>query len=319
MRPLRIGTRASALARWQAESVRAQLAEVGVAAELEFIRTTGDRDSESALRTIIGEKGGGKGVFIKEIEDALLDARVDLAVHSMKDVPTELPPGLLLAAICRRADVRDALVSRTFVGFEQLPPGARVGTSSLRRQAQLRLRRPDLEMIEIRGNVDTRLAKVARGDYEAIVLAKAGLDRLGMADRIAEVLSTDLCLPAAGQGAVGIEARADDAELLAVLRKLNHADTQIAVESERTVLAGLGGGCQVPVGVWAREEGRKFVIEACVLAADGSESMRVRRVGLTRDAEDLAGQVAAALLGGGAERLLRPAEKSSEGKGIGAP
>ena len=314
MRPLRIGTRASALARWQAESVRAQLAEMGVAAELEFIRTTGDRDSESSLRTIIGEKGGGKGVFIKEIEDALLDARVDLAVHSMKDVPTELPSGLLLAAICRRADVRDALVARGFVGFEQLSQGARVGTSSLRRQAQLLLRRPDLKMLEIRGNVDTRLAKVARGDYDAIVLAKAGLDRLEMADRITEVLSTDLCLPAAGQGAVGIEARADDRELLPILRKLNHADTQVAVQAERIVLAGLEGGCQLPVGVWARQEGRRFLIEACVLAVDGSESMRVRRVGLPRDSEDLASQVAAALLGGGAERLLRPAGKSAEGK-----
>jgi hydroxymethylbilane synthase len=300
LRPLRIGTRASALARWQAESVHAQLAEIGVTADLEFIRTSGDRDSESSLRVI-----GGKGVFIKEIEDALLDARVDLAVHSMKDVPTELPSGLLLAAICKRADVRDALVSRGYLAFEQLPQGARVGTSSLRRQAQLRLRRPDLEMIEIRGNVDTRLAKVARGDYDAIVLAKAGLDRLGMADRITEVLSTDLCLPAAGQGAVGIEARADDGELLRILRKLNHADTQIAVEAERAVLAGLEGGCQVPVGVWARQEGRQFLIEACVLAADGSESMRVRRVGLPRDAESLAGQVAAALLGGGAERRRR--------------
>ena len=194
MRSLRIGTRASALARWQAESVRALLAEIGVKAELDFIRTTGDRDSESSLRTI-----GGKGVFIKEIEDALLEARVDLAVHSMKDVPTELPPGLTLAAICRRADVRDALISRAAVGFEQLPQGARVGTSSLRRQAQLLLRRPDLEMLEIRGNVDTRLAKVSRGDYDAIVLAKAGLDRLEMSDRITEVLSTDLCLPAAGR------------------------------------------------------------------------------------------------------------------------
>jgi hydroxymethylbilane synthase len=318
LRPLRIGTRASALARWQAESVRTQLAEMGVAAELEFIRTSGDRDSESSLRSI-GEKGGGKGVFIKEIEDALLDARVDLAVHSMKDVPTELPSGLLLAAICRRADVRDALVARGYLGFEQLPPGARVGTSSLRRQAQLRLRRPDLEMLEIRGNVDTRLAKVARGDYDAIVLAKAGLDRLEMADRITEVLSTDLCLPAAGQGAVGIEARANDSELRAILRKLNHVDTQIAVEAERAVLAGLGGGCQLPMGVWARQEGHKFLIEACVLAADGGESMRVRRVGMPRDAEDLARGVAAALLGGGAERLLRPEGTSSVGKNVGAP
>lgn len=309
MKPLRIGTRASALARWQAENVRAQLASAGAAAELVFIRTTGDRDSESSLRTM-----GGKGVFIKELEDALLDGRVDLAVHSMKDVPTELPSGLLLAAVCERADVRDALVSRDALGFDQLPKGARVGTTSLRRQAQLRLRRPDLVMAELRGNVDTRLAKVARGDCDAIVLAKAGLDRLQLSERITEVLSTDLCLPAAGQGAVGIEARADDAELLAILRKLNHGETQIAVEAERTVLAGLEGGCQVPVGVWARHEGRKFQMDACVLAADGSESIRVRRGGLPRDAEDLAQQITAALLDGGAKRLLRPAENPAENK-----
>ena len=305
MNPLRIGTRASALARWQAESVRAQLAELGSAAELVFIRTTGDRDSESSLRNI-----GGKGVFIKEIEDALLDGRVDLAVHSMKDVPTELPAGLLLAAVCERADVRDALVSRDSLGFDELPQGARVGTTSLRRQAQLRLRRPDLEMLELRGNVDTRLAKVARGDCDAIVLAKAGLDRLEMADRITEVLSADICLPAAGQGAVGIEARAGDAELLHTLRKLNHTETQIAVEAERAILAGLQGGCQVPVGIWARSEGRRFLIEACVLAADGSESIRARRVGWPRDADDLAREITAALLNGGAERLLRPVGKS---------
>ena len=309
MRPLRIGTRASALARWQADRVREQLAGAGAQAELEFIRTTGDRDSEAPLRSI-GEKVGGKGIFIKEIEDALLQGRVDLAVHSMKDVPTELPQGLVLAAICKRADVRDALVSRNVLGFEDLPQRARVGTSSLRRQAQLRFRRPDLEMIEIRGNVDTRLAKVARGEYDAIVLAKAGLNRLGMADRITEVLSTDLCLPAAGQGAIGIETRADDGELLKFLRKLNDVETQIAVEAERIILARLGGGCQLPVGVWARPEGHRFVIEACVVAVDGSESIRVRRSGLQRDAEDLARQVAAALLDGGAESLLRPVGKS---------
>jgi hydroxymethylbilane synthase len=228
----------------------------------------------------------------------------------MKDVPTELPAGLLLAAICKRADVRDALVSRSLLGFDDLPQGARIGTTSLRRQAQLRLRRPDLQMVELRGNVDTRLAKVARGDCDAIVLAKAGLDRLELADRITEVLSTDICLPAAGQGAVGIEARADDAELLRTLRKLNHVDTQIAVEAERVVLAGLHGGCQVPVGVWARDEGRKFLIEACVLAVDGSESIRVRRMGLPREADDLAREITAALLNGGAERLLRPVGKS---------
>jgi hydroxymethylbilane synthase len=306
---LRIGTRASALARWQAENVRAQLGAIGSPAELVFIRTTGDRDSESSLRNI-----GGKGVFIKEIEDALLDGRVDLAVHSMKDVPTELPAGLLLAAICKRADVRDALVSRAFLEFEQLPQGARVGTTSLRRQAQLRLRRPDLEMIELRGNVDTRLAKVARGDCDAIVLAKAGLDRLEMTDRITEVLSTEICLPAAGQGAVGIEARADDAELLRILRQLNHSESQIAVDAERTILGGLQGGCQVPVGVWARGEGRKFLIEACVLAVDGSESIRVRRTGLPQEAGDLARDITAALLSGGAARMLGPVGKSVDAR-----
>jgi hydroxymethylbilane synthase len=311
---LRIGTRGSALARWQAENVQARLAAIDAPAELVLIRTTGDRDSESSLRTI-----GGKGVFIKEIEDALLDGRVDLAVHSMKDVPTELPSGLVLAAMCERADVRDALVSRGSLGFDQLPQGARVGTTSLRRQSQLLLRRPDLEMVELRGNVDTRLAKVARGDCDAIVLAKAGLDRLGLADRIAEVLSTDICLPAAGQGAVGIETRADDADLLLLLRRLNHVETQVAVESERAVLAGLQGGCMVPVGVWARDVNRKFLIEACVLAPDGSEAMRVRRLGMPRDAENLAQQVTAALLNGGADRLLRPVARAPVGKSVDAP
>jgi hydroxymethylbilane synthase len=307
--PLRIGTRASALARWQAENVRARLTSLGSAAELVFIRTTGDRDSESSLRNM-----GGKGVFIKELEDALLDGRVDLAVHSMKDVPTELPAGLSLAAVCERADVRDALVSRDSLGFDRLPHGAVVGTTSLRRQAQLRVRRPDLRMAELRGNVDTRLAKVVRGDCDAVVLAKAGLDRLEMADRITEVLSTDLCLPAAGQGAIGIEVRADDSDLLGVLRGVNHIKTQIAVEAERSILAGLQGGCQVPVGVWAREEDRQFVIEACVLAADGSESIRVRRAGAPRDADDLARQITAALLDSGAERLLRPLGKSVDAR-----
>ena len=309
MRPLRIGTRASALARWQAESVRSQLAGLGVAAELVLIRTSGDRDAEAPLRAM-----GGKGIFIKELEDALLESRVDLAVHSMKDVPTELPSGLMVAAYCERADVRDALVSRDSLPFERLPAGARVGTGSLRRRAQLLLRRPDLQMVELRGNVDTRLAKVARGDCDAIVLAKAGLERLQMADRITEVLSAEICLPAAGQGAIGVEARANDDEVLESLRRLNHLETQIAVQSERTVLAALEGGCQVPIGVWARQEGPEFVVEACVLAADASESLRVRRAGLSRDAEDLARRVAAALLDGGADRILRSPGRTVGGR-----
>jgi hydroxymethylbilane synthase len=296
---LRIGTRASALARWQAEWVRAQLAEQGVAAELVLVRTTGDRDVQTPLRAL-----GSKGIFIKELEDALLEDRVDLAVHSMKDVPTELPAGLLIPAILRRDDVRDALVSRAGMTFEDLAPGARVGTSSLRRQAQLRHYRGDLEMHDIRGNVETRLAKLDRGDYDAIVLAKAGLDRLGFGERISETLHTDICLPAAGQGAIGIEARAGDEEVLRILAPVNHIETRIAVDAERAVLAGIEGGCQVPAGIWARIEAREFVIEACVLSADGGESVRVRRAGAPQRWEELAGETAAALLDRGAGRLL---------------
>ncbi len=296
---LRIGARASALARWQAEWVRAQLAEQGVAAELVLVRTTGDRDAQTPLRAL-----GSKGIFIKELEDALLEGRVDLAVHSMKDVPTELPAGLLIPAILRRDDVRDALVSRAGMAFEDLAPGARVGTGSLRRQAQLRHYRGDLEMRDIRGNVETRLAKLDRGDYDAIVLAKAGLDRLGFGERISETLHTDICLPAAGQGAIGIEARAGDEEVLRMLAPMNHIETRIAVDAERAVLAAIEGGCQVPAGIWARIEAREFVIEACVLSADGGESVRVRRAGAPQRWEELAGETAAALLDRGAGRLL---------------
>ena len=302
---LRIGTRASALARWQAERVRAELTEQGIAAELVLVRTTGDRDSQTPLRTL-----GGKGIFIKELEDALLEERIDIAVHSMKDVPTELPPGLLIPAILERDDVRDALVSRDGVTFEDLPAGARVGTSSLRRQAQLRHYRADLEMLEIRGNVDTRLAKLDRGDYDAVVLAKAGLDRLGLSERISETLHTDICLPAAGQGAIGMEARAGDEDVLKMVAPINDSKTRIAVDAERAVLAALEGGCQVPAGIWARIEAREFVMEACVLSADGTESVRVRRAGSPQRWEELAGETAAALLDRGAGRLLRGEERT---------
>lgn len=305
MSGLRIGTRGSALAKWQAETVRDRLAGFGVAAELVLIRTAGDRDTKTPLGAM-----GGKGVFVKELEEALLEGRIDLAVHSMKDVPTELPRSLVIAAIMEREDVRDALISRSGAVLADLPSGARVGTSSLRRQAQLLRCRPDLQMTEMRGNVDTRLAKVMRGDCDAIVLAKAGLDRLGMADRISEVLSTDVSLPAAGQGAIGIETRRDDFAVQEPVNKLNHTDTQTAVDGERAVLTGLEGGCLLPLGVWARIQDREFVMEACVLAVDGSESMRVRRAGAPRDAEKIGREVAAALLDRGAERLLRQAGRA---------
>lgn len=307
MNSLRIGTRGSALARWQAEFVRAELAKRGTAAELVIIRTSGDRDRESSLRLI-----GGKGVFTKELEDALLERRIDLAVHSMKDMPTRLPAGLQIAAICQREDVRDALVSRNAVKLDQLPHGARIGTSSLRRQAQLRHYRRDLEMVDMRGNVDTRLAKLARGDYDAIVLAKAGLERLGRADQITQLLPPDLCMPAAGQGAIGIEIRDEDGEISAAVRQLNHPESQVAVEAERALLAGLESGCQVPIGVWCRTESGNLTMDACVFSPDGSESVRESRTGSCENAIELGRTVAAALLDRGADRLLRLAERSVE-------
>lgn len=307
MNSLRIGTRGSALARWQAEFVRAGLARHGVAAELVIIRTSGDRDRQSSLRMI-----GGKGVFTKELEDALLEERIDLAVHSMKDVPTTLPAGLEIAAICEREDVRDALISRGGLKLDQLPSGARIGTSSLRRQAQLRHYRSDFEMVDMRGNVDTRLAKLTQGDYDAIVLAKAGLERLGKVEQISEILPPEICLPAAGQGAVGIETRKQEGSIAAAMRKLNHRPSQTAVEAERALLAGLESGCQVPIGVWARAESGNLMIDACVLSADGTESIREKRRGPSENATELGRSVAAALLERGADRLLQLAGRGVE-------
>lgn len=283
--------------------MRAGLARHGAAAELVIIRTSGDRDRQSSLREI-----GGKGIFTKELEDALIEDRIDLAVHSMKDVPTTLPPGLEIAAICEREDPRDALISRGGLKLDELPRGARVGTSSLRRQAQLRHHRGDLVMVEMRGNVDTRLAKLAQGDYHAIVLAKAGLERLGRADQISELLPPSICLPAAGQGAIGIEMRMGD-EFSGAVRKLNHRESQAAVEAERAVLAGLESGCQVPLGVWARGESdgesRGLKIDACVLSVDGAEAVRETRAGSWENPRELGASLAAALIERGAGRLLR--------------
>ena len=307
MKSLRIGTRGSALARWQAEFVRAALARHGVAAELLIIRTSGDRDRQSSLRVI-----GGKSVFTKELEDALVEERIDLAVHSMKDMPVTLPAGLEISAICEREDVRDALISRDGLKLDQLPSGARIGTSSLRRQAQLRHYRGDLEMVDMRGNVDTRLAKLAQGDYHAIVLAKAGLDRLGKSEQISEIMSPEICLPAAGQGAIGIETRKREDEFSPAVRKLSHHLSRVAVEAERTVLAGLEGGCQVPIGAWARMESGSLRIDARVLSADGGESIRESRTGSCENATELGRSVAAALLARGADRLLRLAGRGVE-------
>ncbi|MCL6481603.1 MAG: hydroxymethylbilane synthase [Firmicutes bacterium] len=300
MKRLRIGTRGSALALWQAQHVRARLADLGVEAELVVIKTSGDQFQTSQLAAI-----GLKGVFIKELEEALLGQRVDLAVHSMKDVPTEIPDGLVLAAICQREDVRDALVSRNGAGLRTLPDGARIGTSSLRRQAQLLWFRRDLRVVPLRGNVDTRLRKLSAGEVEAIVLAKAGLDRLGASDRITEVLPPEISLPAVGQGALGIECRADDRPVCELLAALDHPETRAAITAERALLSALQGGCQVPVGAWGRVQEGRLVLDAAVLASDGSACIRQQAADQPANAVALGRRLAQTLLESGADRLLQ--------------
>ena len=307
MKALRIGTRGSALALWQAKSIgEALLREAGVESELVIVKTSGDKFQQTSFSQM-----GAKGVFIKELEDALIERRVDIAVHSMKDVPTEIPDGLTIAAICKREDVRDALLSSTGASLEHLPPGARVGTSSLRRQSQLLHARSDLRILGLRGNVETRIEKLKRGDYDAIVLAKAGLDRLGLSRHITEVLATDICLSAAGQGAIGIEARADDAETLGVLGVLNDPETCRGVQAERAVLAGLEGGCQASIGAWGRVEGGKLVLEVVVLSPDGAQRMREKSCGAPEDAQAIGGRVADKLLEQGAAALLARAGRET--------
>jgi len=300
MRPLRIGTRGSLLAKWQAEHVRKLLfQQSGVDAELIIIKTAGDKIQNIPLASF-----AGKGVFIKELEEALRDGKIDLAVHSVKDVPTETPTGLFFPAILRREDVRDCLVTAKGGTLATLRPGARVGTGSLRRQAQLRHVRPDLDMRELRGNVDTRLRKAQSGEYEAVVLAKAGLDRLGWSDRISEAISPEICLPAVGQGAISIESRIPDQEIAEILGQLNHEETRVAVIAERTLLAKLEGGCQVPLGAWARMERQELVMEACVVSPDGKEYIRERVSMAPERAEELGNEIAGRLLEAGAGRIL---------------
>ncbi len=301
MKPLRIGSRGSALALWQAEFVRDWLARVaGARAEIVTIRTAGDHFQQGSVAAI-----GQKGVFIKEIEDALLAGSVDLAVHSLKDVPTEIPPGLILAAIPERNDPRDCLVSRSGAGLAALPRGARVGTSSLRRQAQLRRARPDVEVRELRGNVDTRLRRVEEGTLDAAVLAYAGLRRLKFDARVSEILSPEVMLPAVGQGALAVETRVDDRETRDCLAAFEHAETRAAATAERAVLAALEGGCQVPLGAWGRVEDGRLLLDACVCAVDGSEVVRDRAGGAITGPEVLGRALGEKLLAAGADRLLR--------------
>lgn len=300
MKHLRIGTRGSLLAKWQAEFVRKQIFQTsGIEGEIIIIKTTGDKMQQSALSQI-----GGKGIFIKELEDALLDESIDIAVHSVKDIPTEVPPGMSFPAICRREDVRDCLVSGNGATLASLRRGARVGTGSLRRQAQLRHARPDLDVRDLRGNVDTRLRKVESGEYDAVMLAKAGLDRLGWRHRISETLSPDVCMPAVGQGALGIECRASDAETSAALDKLNDAETRSAIVAERSLLSVLQGGCQVPLGAWARIEGNELVLDACVCSIDGLQYVKQRATAPPEQARALGERMAHLLIEAGAQNIL---------------
>jgi hydroxymethylbilane synthase len=288
------------LARWQAEFVRKQLFQIsGVEAEIVIIKTSGDKMQQAPLSQI-----GGKGIFIKELEEALIDETVDLAVHSVKDIPTETPGRLHFPAVCRRDDVRDCLVSNKGTALANLKQGARVGTSSLRRQAQLRHHRADLDIRELRGNVDTRLRKVERGEYEAIVLSKAGLDRLGWSAKITEPLSTDISLPAIGQGAIAIESRVKDQDTADILGKLDDPETRSAIIAERALMAAMQGGCQVPLGAWARLERGELVMEAMVCSVDGLQYVRQKAGAPPDQAAQLGESMAQMLIEGGARAIL---------------
>jgi len=298
---VRIATRKSALALWQAEFVKAQLEHFhdDVRVELVPMSTQGDIILDTPLAKI-----GGKGLFVKELEQAMLDGRADIAVHSMKDVPVEFPDDLELHVICEREDPRDAFVSNNFANIDALPQGAIVGTSSLRRQCQIRALRPDLEIRDLRGNVNTRLAKLDSGQYDAIILAAAGLIRLEMGERIRDFIEPEVSLPANGQGAVGIECRINDEVTKALLAPLEHSETRIRVNAERAMNRHLEGGCQVPIGAYALVEGDQVHLRGLVGAIDGSEILRDEISGHVDDAEKLGIELAKKLLAQGADKIL---------------
>jgi len=266
---LRIGSRGSQLALWQANHIAGLLRQRGHEIEIEIIHTTGDKITDVALAKV-----GSKGMFIKEIEEALAENRIDLAVHSLKDLPTELSDQFTIAAVPAREDPRDAFCSVRFSSIEDLPQGARVGSSSLRREAQLKALRPDLKVLPLRGNVDTRLRKLESGEYEAIILALAGLRRLGKTEFVRQVLPVEIMCPAAGQGALAIETHAGDREVIDALGFLNHAATRMETDCERALLQAMGGGCQVPIGANARLQGSELHLQAVIASPDGRSVLR---------------------------------------------
>ncbi|MDG2918098.1 hydroxymethylbilane synthase [Bisgaard Taxon 10/6] len=298
---LKIATRQSPLALWQANFVKDRLTEIypDLTVELVPMITKGDVILDTPLAKI-----GGKGLFVKELENALLNGEADIAVHSMKDVPMAFPAGLGLSVICKREDPRDAFVSNRYRSLRELPPGAIVGTSSLRRQCQLKTLRPDLKVQSLRGNVGTRLSKLDKGDYDAVILASAGLIRLGMRERIASFIETEISLPAAGQGAVGIECRTGDERVQKLLAPLADAETTACVLAERAMNNRLQGGCQVPIGGYAVLNGDELHLRALVGALDGSKIIRAEGKSAVKNAEVLGVRIAEQLLAQGADKIL---------------
>lgn len=305
---LRIATRKSPLALWQAEFVRDSLIQHYPDLQVELVKmvTQGDKILDTPLAKV-----GGKGLFVKELEQGMLRDEVDIAVHSMKDVPVELPEGLHLSVICEREDPRDAFVSNNFASLESLPQGARVGTSSLRRQTQLKAIRPDLKILDLRGNVNTRLKKLDDGQYDAIILAAAGLIRLGFDERIKQAIDSSVSLPAIGQGAVGIECRTEDKDINELISVLNHPQTRTCVMAERSMNTRLEGGCQVPIGGYAILEGNELYLRGLVGKPDGSEVVRGEVRGQPEDAETLGKALADHLLSRGADVILKDVYKNA--------
>ena len=299
---IRIATRQSPLALWQAEHVAELLTRAfpGLKTTLVKMVTRGDKILDAPLAKI-----GGKGLFVKELEQGMLEGLADIAVHSMKDVPVDFPVGLHLAAILSREDPTDAFVSNRYSTLNELPVNARIGTSSLRRQCQIKERFPDAEVMPLRGNVNTRLAKLDAGDYDAIILASAGLKRLGMAERITQSLDASVSLPAIGQGAIGIECRVDDLEINDLLKVLHDSETGICVTAERAMNARLNGGCQVPIGGFAQYQGEQLFMRGLVGSPDGSVLYRAERTGGLDQAETIGRLIAEDLLAQGADKILQ--------------
>lgn len=309
---LTIGTRGSKLALWQSEYIKAKVETItGLPVELKIIRTTGDKILDVPLAKV-----GGKGLFTKELEVELMAGTVDLCVHSMKDVPTELPEGLFIAAMPERVDPRDAIVSGAGFDLDSLPQGARMGTSSLRRVAQVRALRPDLEIVDVRGNLDTRMRKAENGEVDAVILAAAGITRMGWADRITHYISTEQMISAVGQGAIGIEIREDDEFMRHVMEAIGHPETMECVTAERIVMRMLDGGCQVPIGAYCRYEGDKLVMDGMVGSVDGTIILRDRLEGAADDPIGLGHRMVLRLKELGAVEILAAVRAAADEGGV---